>query len=552
MKYKLSAAMIGIYAAFSIIAYAITPNIEQDVDNGVVRLNGAISAIIGETVALQILRPDVKISNIPGGEGMLEGYSLYVGSQKAGSDGLFSFTVSMPEEKGIYTILISSESQPAESKKVMLAPPEYINSAVALFNQPSADIPALITEYMDLFGFDFDPYNELVSEKKSLTEVYAALTGKNFTTPLALQQAFRKSVFSAYIKQADNSGEIGALISQYSYELFDMNADAYSYYNDADFTALKGREASQQLAYANKSSYKEGFLDDCVALAAVNVSQTFSMADVVFKLFARQFDIDIDAYNSLGSKRELVYKDVIKNDYSTISAFCTAFSDSVKNHQSQKSDSTGGGGKSTGGSNYEFLPKTEQSANTPLTYFKDLDNIQWAAKEVEYLYKKGIVNGRSEGIFDGTGLVTREEFIKMLVESLKLQKGGYTAEFSDMMQDAWYAPYISASVEHNIARGMGDGRFGIGEYITREDMAVMAAGALAAADNPITAGSAIFTDNNDISDYAKESISGLYAKGVINGVGDNRFDPKGNATRGTAAKIVYGLMNITGGVNADE
>ena len=48
-----------------------------------------------------------------------------------------------------------------------------------------------------------------------------------------------------------------------------------------------------------------------------------------------------------------------------------------------------------------------------------------------------------------------------------------------------------------------------------------------------------FNDDEEISDYAKSAISFLSAMGIINGVGDNNFAPKDNATRAQAAVIIY-------------
>ena len=48
-----------------------------------------------------------------------------------------------------------------------------------------------------------------------------------------------------------------------------------------------------------------------------------------------------------------------------------------------------------------------------------------------------------------------------------------------------------------------------------------------------------FGDETAFADYAKDAIQVLYEADVINGKGDNVFDPAGNATRAEAAKIIY-------------
>ena len=53
-----------------------------------------------------------------------------------------------------------------------------------------------------------------------------------------------------------------------------------------------------------------------------------------------------------------------------------------------------------------------------------------------------------------------------------------------------------------------------------------------------------FADDELISAYAKEAVSMLTEAGVINGVGDNKFDPKANATRAQAAKVIFGALKL--------
>lgn len=52
----------------------------------------------------------------------------------------------------------------------------------------------------------------------------------------------------------------------------------------------------------------------------------------------------------------------------------------------------------------------------------------------------------------------------------------------------------------------------------------------------------VFDDTDQISEYASESISRLAKAGIISGDGKN-FNPKMNATRAEAAKIIYLTLN---------
>ncbi len=213
--------------------------------------------------------------------------------------------------------------------------------------------------------------------------------------------------------------------------------------------------------------------------------------------------------------------------------------------------STGGGG----GGSADRTPVTSGSVSMALgsgtadeknditekMLFADMTESHWAAESVLWMKDKGIVNGTDAGTFEPDRSVTREEFTKMIVLACGISVENQTAEFTDLQEGAWYIPYIGAAVDAGIVSGIGNNLFGIGQNITRQDMAVMVKRALdtkgitivqvkdyvAFADEPVFAG------------YAMNAIIDLYEAGVINGKGGNTFDPVGHATRAEAAKVIY-------------
>lgn len=177
-----------------------------------------------------------------------------------------------------------------------------------------------------------------------------------------------------------------------------------------------------------------------------------------------------------------------------------------------------------------------------VTYlFGDLASNHWAYDSVKWLKNRGIVSGTDAGNFEPDRQVTREEFTKMIVLACGIQVDIQTADFNDMADGAWYLPYIGAAVDAGVAGGIGDNKFGIGMNITRQDMAVMAKRALDAGNVSLVKvkNYTAFGDETAFADYAKDAIQVLYEADVINGKGDNVFDPAGNATRAEAAKIIY-------------
>ena len=52
-----------------------------------------------------------------------------------------------------------------------------------------------------------------------------------------------------------------------------------------------------------------------------------------------------------------------------------------------------------------------------------------------------------------------------------------------------------------------------------------------------------FTDDGEISDYAKDAVYALCSMGIINGIGNDRFAPNDTATRAMAARMIDLMMS---------
>ena len=53
-----------------------------------------------------------------------------------------------------------------------------------------------------------------------------------------------------------------------------------------------------------------------------------------------------------------------------------------------------------------------------------------------------------------------------------------------------------------------------------------------------------FEDSGEISEYAADAVIALYKGGIINGVGEDRFDPTGTANRASASGMLYETLRI--------
>ena len=91
---------------------------------------------------------------------------------------------------------------------------------------------------------------------------------------------------------------------------------------------------------------------------------------------------------------------------------------------------------------------------------------------------------------------------------------------------------VDAAVELGILQGTGAGELDLYRAITRQEAAAMLARTYRAyqSEEPDVLEPVSFTDRADIADWALEDVALMSQLGIMNGVGDGRFDPLGTYT----------------------
>jgi len=95
----------------------------------------------------------------------------------------------------------------------------------------------------------------------------------------------------------------------------------------------------------------------------------------------------------------------------------------------------------------------------------------------------------------------------------------------------------------NIVSGMGNNKFAPHEQITREQAAVILTNLLQALDSPPTNTAPSFADKNRISPWAISAVGNVQAQGIMNGVGNNQFAPRGLYTREQSIATLLRIYN---------
>ncbi|MNW56347.1 Endo-1,4-beta-xylanase A precursor [compost metagenome] len=178
--------------------------------------------------------------------------------------------------------------------------------------------------------------------------------------------------------------------------------------------------------------------------------------------------------------------------------------------------------------------------------FNDLGKAEWARTVIESLASREIVQGTGQGEFNPNQAITRAQFVHMLMSALDLKGTNNGSDFTDVPQGSWYSDSVAIAKQLGIVTGRSGGKFDGNATITREEMAVLVYRAIVTVNllNDELNGETGFADESSISAYAKDAIHAMNDKGIIQGVGNGQFQPKGLATRAQAAKVIFEVLNL--------
>lgn len=215
------------------------------------------------------------------------------------------------------------------------------------------------------------------------------------------------------------------------------------------------------------------------------------------------------------------------------------------------SGGSGGGGKGNnvyiGDTSSSAFPEVNTTVHKPIAssgkLFEDVENTDWFYTYVLDLKNENIIDGDEKNRFNPNNYVTREEFVKMIVNAAGIELAVNGEGFIDVNSSAWYAPYVYAAKNIGIVTGTSANTFGVGAPISRQDMSVIINNIIGI-DADISTNRDMFKDDASISSYAYEAVYSMKALGILNGYESGEFNPRGQLTRAEAAKVIAMVMDI--------
>lgn len=556
-------------------AYAGSNKFRVDFDRNTGNINVNGKADANEIITIEILNPGKTESDLEGSITSVSGLVTYFEELYADKDGKFENIFNIKGEDGKYLIRLCfvNEDEIYEDELLYITT-DSVKQLIDAINDNPSKTEEIIEANKELLGFEDEIYNALKAENVSLSDMYGKISDD---APFADYAALETSVTDKMLLEALNNVDSEELLVG----IIEANADFIGISGGSVFGDFMGLTANQkgkvcQLlekdGYNSVSDIKNDFTEKTIFYVLSSIKEWNNIA-VKAESYYNEYkdtvsqleDIDFDAYDDLkASYKQGAMSYFLKRSsgITTLEDWVDGFNDACEKwekgnpeskEKNNSSGGSGGGGGSTGGMpNIGSSPagnanQTKEPNAVYKTGFTDLESVSWAKESILALKDAGVISGKSETVFEPDAAVKREEFVKMIVSAFGFTADGETSEFADTNPDEWYYPYINVAVKNGIVFGDDTGKFGIGNGITRQDMAVIIYRVLElkGINAEKVNDAVVFTDENEISDYAKEAVSSLQQYGIISGMDDGSFAPKSGATRAQSAKMIYGVMKLT-------
>ena len=174
--------------------------------------------------------------------------------------------------------------------------------------------------------------------------------------------------------------------------------------------------------------------------------------------------------------------------------------------------------------------------------FTDVKENDWFYDSVKYAYENGLMKGISSTEFAPDSDVTRAMFVTVIYR-MENEPQAESCAFTDIESGSYYEKAVAWANANGIVSGISKECFAPNEPITREQMAAIIYRYAAYKGYDMTAGgSTAYTDNGDISDYARDAVIWAAEKSVMTGNADGSFAPKANTTRAQAAAVFMRMI----------
>ncbi len=496
-----------------------------------VKISGKVKdAAVGETVTVTVLNEDVSLENINSDESVKDSIVFY-GETVIGEDNTYSILFSINGGGKHYGYIgVRGKDEPEKIEFTYMSKAFYGEITGA---KSTDELSQLIVDNAEILGLDG------IEDEEKLQNIAELVfdTLDDFGEDATEENIEKISVIfeKAALINALNNEEVTD-INEY-YNVLGLSDTDKKYYNDE-----YSEEITENLSGKNIGSIEEF---EELLIGEILTAEVNEASEARIELILRDYE-DLFEDSDKDGLAKAIKNEAPFSDIDEIIEF-------IKDYEEEKGNTSGGSSGSSGGSKgsnsnrytgTSVATQITQNANdaeenSNSSIFDDIATVPWAKEYIEEMYYSGVISGKAEGKFFPNDAITREEFAKIITLAFKMNLVDDEFPFTDVAETDWSYTYVKTAYLAGVTNGIGNNLFGKSEKITRQDLCTMVYRAVMTGEYelPDTEGKTL-NDEALISDYAKEAVRKMVNAGIISGDENANFNPRANATRAEAAKII--------------
>ncbi len=195
--------------------------------------------------------------------------------------------------------------------------------------------------------------------------------------------------------------------------------------------------------------------------------------------------------------------------------------------------------------NFRYVdPEKKDDSREDTVSFSDVPEGAWYQDSVSYVVKNGLFFGMGNGKFAPNAAMNREMFVTVLYRLAGSPEVTGESPFSDVADSTkWYYNAVCWGAQTEIISGIGDGLFGVGRALSRQEMVTLFARYAETVGLTLDTDESLdgFPDGANTASWAAEAMRWAIGNGVISGVADKgktKLDPKSTTTRAQVATVL--------------
>lgn len=174
--------------------------------------------------------------------------------------------------------------------------------------------------------------------------------------------------------------------------------------------------------------------------------------------------------------------------------------------------------------------------------FSDVNTSDWYYEDVQKAAMMGVMDGTAGTVFSPKASVTRAMLVTMLYRLAGEPEATEKASFTDIASGSWYEAAVCWANAKGLVDGRSDTVFDPNASITREEAAAILWRYAGKAES--TQSLAAFTDSSTLHAWGQTAMQWAVEKGLVNGRTDTTLVPGGTILRVEAAALLVRLAGI--------